>query len=136
MTTVLLSRLGEHPLVQQLTTGIAEFEWIAGENLSANRVLMLSPGDAAIYCDPTILDYPVILGVSITAANQGDLVRVRRSGFMEDGNWTFQPRYPIWSGVDGALAQIAPSQGWLVQVGQSLTSTKIQLEVVNEVTQT
>ena len=130
--SALVSRLGEHPLIQQLLSGSVEddLEWASSGAISANRVLVLNADNEAAYFDPLAVDYPVVLGVSITAVStQGELLRIRRSGLMTDSNWAFQPRYPIWAGQDGFFAQTPLAGGWSVQIGEALASQQIFIKL-------
>ncbi len=132
MTDVLLSRLGDHPLIAQLLDGRSQTEWTAGEAISANRVLTLDSSGKAAYLNPEQSGYPVVIGVSLTAGLGDEVVQVMRSGEIVDPSWIWQPG-PVWVGTAGTLTQVTPTTGWLVQVGIALDATKLQVETVDDV---
>lgn len=122
-------------VTQPLDDGFqGRFFWQAGIALSAYRVLSLSLDGKAIYYNQLSPNYNVVLGLSLTAAAADADVSVGRSGQLTDAAWAWTPNSPVWCGVDGTLTQVAPSEGWLVQIGHALTDTKMQLEIVDEVT--
>lgn len=122
-------------VTQPLDDGFqGRFSWQAGVSISAYRVLSLNLDGKAIYYNQLSPNYNVVLGLSLTAAAADADVWVGRSGQLTDAAWTWTPNSPVWCGVDGVLTQTAPSEGWLVQVGDALTATKLLLHIVDEVT--
>ena len=115
-------------ITQALQTG--RFSWAAGEAISANRVLTVDAQGAAIYLDPSVSGYQVVLGLAVTAAALGDAVTVARGDRVDDSAWSWAPNQPIWCGAGGVLTQTVPETGYLIKVAEPLTPTKIQVDFV------
>jgi len=109
----------------------ARFPWPTGIQVSAYRVLTVNPLGLAVYFDPESPDYSAVLGLSVTAANQDSDVIVMRGGQLTDSAWAWTPNQPIWAGASGTLTQVPPNAGWLVQVGNALNPTVLQLEFID-----
>lgn len=104
-------------------------ERLAGAPLSALRVVWEGASG-----DVYTLDYRdagavfQLLGVTLTAAGTGQAINVQRSGVLDDSAWSWQPG-PIWLGVDGALTQVPPADGFCVLCGSAVSATRIILNV-------
>lgn len=110
-------------------SGTSDITLIAGQNLSALRVVTMDAGGQAIYASNTTLANATVLGVTTTAATAGTSVTIATSGLITDNSWTWT-KGPVFLGTNGTLTQIAPSNGAvLVNVARALTPTTIQIDI-------
>lgn len=100
----------------------------AGATISALRAVY--ERDGLIYP----LDYrdedsvALLLGIALTAADPGGEVTVQRSGALTDSSWTWSYG-PLWLGVDGAITQTPPDDGFDVAIGVATAATSILLDI-------
>nr|WP_185965404.1 hypothetical protein [Pseudomonas mendocina] len=105
------------------------FQRIAGEVLSALRAVWEGPAGSVFS-----LDYRnsaaiyLLLGLTLTAADTGGAVNVQRSGPIDDSAWSWMPG-PVWLGVDGALTQVPPVEGFCVLLGSAVSATRLILDI-------
>lgn len=100
----------------------------AGQALSALRAVYELDGQVFYldYRDATHID--LLLGITLTAAQPSAPINVQRSGSLEDAGWSWTPG-PVWLGVDGALSQTPPSDGYDVLLGAAVSATRITLNL-------
>lgn len=109
-------------------SGTSDITLIAGQNLSALRVVTMDAGGQAIYASNTTLANATVLGVTTTSATAGTSVTIATSGLITDGNWTWT-KGPVFLGTNGAITQVAPTGGAvLVHVGRALNATTIIID--------
>ncbi|SDJ61660.1 hypothetical protein [Pseudomonas indica] len=133
----------EQPVVELLTLGEqgppgpagepgpeggTSLQRLAGEVLSALRVVYELDGVVRIldYRDAAHID--LLLGITLTAADPGIPVNVQRTGVIEDNSWTWTPG-PVWLGTNGDLTQIPPADGYDVLLGAAMSATRITLDL-------
>lgn len=100
----------------------------AGATLSALRAVYELNGQvfALDYRDTEHID--LLLGVTLTAADQGHPVNVQRLGAIDDDAWSWQPGR-VWLGADGALTQNPPTDGFDVLIGAAVASGRLLLNL-------
>ncbi|QEY62556.1 hypothetical protein FXN65_10890 [Metapseudomonas lalkuanensis] len=108
--------------------GGSSLQRLAGEVVSALRVLYEVDGEvfALDYRDAEHID--LLLGVSLTAADAGQPLNIQRTGVIEDVGWSWQPGR-IWLGIDGQLTQTPPVDGFDVLLGAAVSATRITLNL-------
>jgi hypothetical protein len=112
--------------------GGSAFQRVAGETISALRVLY-ELGGAVFALDYRAADYiDFILGISLTAADPGQPLNVQRSGALEDSGWNWAPGR-IWLGANGALTQTPPADGFDVLIGAAVSATRITLNITDPI---
>ena len=69
-----------------------------------------------------------MLGVTITAADEGDMVRLRSlaGDSITDAAWAWTPGF-VFAGPNGTLTQIVPVAGWEIVVGYAPSPTRLNL---------
>ena len=104
-------------------------EITAGENLGGHRVVIASNGEA-FYADSSDADdVGLVRGITVGAANDGDLATVQVYGPMVEPSWTWTPDLPIYFTSSGVLTQTLPTSGFLQQVAVAETATKIFIDL-------
>ncbi|AVO56160.1 hypothetical protein [Ectopseudomonas mendocina] len=104
------------------------FQRVAGETLSALRVVYELAGQVFKLDARDGERIDLLLGVTLTAAQQGDTINVQRSGAIDDAGWSWQPGL-VWLGADGALTQQPPVDGFAVLIGAAVSATRITLNI-------
>lgn len=83
--------------------------YTAGLALSGHRIVLLDSSRNAIYADnETLAHANRILGLTKTAAVQGDQVEVIRDVELQEPSWNWTVGEPIYLGTNGTLIQSAP----------------------------
>lgn len=100
----------------------------AGETISALRVLYEQDGKvyALDYRDGAHID--LLLGVSLTAADTDQPLTIQRSGVLDDSGWGWALGR-VWLGINGALTQTPPPDGYDVLIGAAVSATRITLNI-------
>ncbi|MFG0786929.1 hypothetical protein [Delftia tsuruhatensis] len=108
--------------------GGASVQRTAGTNLSAllavyelNGVVRALSADDALHID-------LLVGITLTAAQAGELVNVQRLGAIEDPGWSWVPGR-VYLGANGALTQVPPTSGFDVLIGSATSPTRITLNL-------
>lgn len=108
--------------------GGAAVQRLAGEALSALRVVYELDGQvyALDYRDAEHID--LLLGVTLSAAQPGEPLNIQRLGSIDDDNWSWQPGR-VWLGAAGALTQTPPTDGYDVLIGAAVASGRLLLNL-------
>lgn len=108
------------------------FDRIAGEVVSALRAVYEVDG-VVFYLDPDDNEHiDLMLGVTISAAQEGDSVRVQRIGVIDDNSWNWSPGR-IWLGPHGSLTQTPPSGRFDMLIGSALSAKRIVLNIQDSI---
>lgn len=112
--------------------GGSALQRIAGETLSALRAVYELNGQVFYldYRDSAHID--LLLGITLTAADMSATVDLQRSSFIDDSGWSWTPGR-VWLGVDGALTQTPPADGYDVLIGAAVSATRITLNITDPI---
>ncbi|WP_208605786.1 hypothetical protein [Phytopseudomonas punonensis] len=101
---------------------------IAGEQLSALRVVYEWAG-VVRYLDLQDAEHiDQVAGVTLTAVEMGELVNLQLAGPLDDAAWSWQPG-PVWLGQAGTLTQTPPLDGHLLFIGNAVSPTRIIINI-------
>lgn len=113
--------------------GSATFSDIAGENLSALRVVRRNPTTGLIeYADKDSLsEVQSVVGITTTAALSASSVTIRYIGEMQDNSWAWDTSgsLDLFLGDDGAIVSTAPSSGYFLKIGSITESDRININI-------
>jgi hypothetical protein len=70
-----------------------------------------------------------LIGVSINAASNGQMVTVQQKGILQDPSWNWTPNQPIFVGSMGILTNTPPTSIATRQVGVALSATAILIDI-------
>ncbi len=105
-----------------------DIQCVAGEELSALRAVYELNG--AVYLldwrDASHID--LLLGVTVTSADAGGHVSVKRTGFLVDAAWAWTPGR-VYLGANGSLTQTPPADGFDVLIGVAVSATRLLLDL-------
>lgn len=126
------------PVVVDMTTvgmqgppgpSTAEFGATAIGAVSALRCVS-SQGSGVALTDPaSVQSLALIAGIAITAAADGGLVTIRRTGQVSDAAWAWTPGLPVFSGPSGILTQVPPGTVATRQIGAAVSATTLQIDL-------
>ena len=108
--------------------GGSAFQRLAGETLSALRVVYELAGQVFALDVGDAEHIDLLLGVTLTAADPGAAINVQRSGAIDDAGWSWLPGL-VWLGASGALTQTPPVDGFAVLLGAAVSATRITLNI-------
>jgi len=117
---------GDGALPPPVPVGGGQSVRVAGEVISALRVVYES-GDRVFKLDQTSNNVQGLLGISVTAAQEGGSIKIQRDGTIETPGWTWAEGL-VFLGMDGLLTQVVPTTGWEVVVGYAPSPTRLNLD--------
>ncbi|PKM30241.1 MAG: hypothetical protein CVV07_07435 [Gammaproteobacteria bacterium HGW-Gammaproteobacteria-11] len=108
--------------------GGSAIQRVAGVAISALQVVYEASGAVypLSYLDDENIEF--LLGIALTAADQGNPLNIQRSGVVNDSAWSWTPG-PVWLGANGALTQTPPSDGFDVAIGVAVSATRLNLNL-------
>ncbi len=93
---------------------------VATETMSAIRLVKLdNPTDVSLATSDSTCPDATVLGVSRTAANATENVEIVTSGKLYDSSFNFPVNSPLFLGINGIITDVAPTTGFLTQIGTS-----------------
>lgn len=95
--------------------------------VSALRAIVAEGGTGRYPDTGTPADAGRVVGVSKTAAADGDPFDVLTKGEHVDAGWSWSPG-PVFCGASGVLTQ-SPGTGWVLEVGRALSATRLLVDV-------
>lgn len=111
-------------------------DYISDEaTISANRAVVISDSGLGNvkYTQPTDTMKIETIGISISAASMGGVVRVQCDGFLSDGSFSsFTVGCPVFATVDGMLVNSMPALEngeYVLRVGRYVGHNTIEIEI-------
>jgi hypothetical protein len=112
------------------TIGLANLTATASTDLTYPRVVALDGAGNAYYPDLTVpADVARIVGVTLHAAVAGTPVGIVTSRDFTEPAWSWSPGRIYCALSGGALTQIAPATGAIVEVARAVTPTTIRVGI-------
>jgi hypothetical protein len=100
---------------------------VAQETISALRIVR----EGLYLADPTTTyENARAVGLSVTAGTAGQVIEVLEFGEVEDAFFSFPAGVPLFLGPAGIVTATPPTSGFSFKIGYSLTSTKIQIDLM------
>lgn len=102
---------------------------VAGQVLSALRVVYERNGRVYLLdpSDPFSEDVQFTLGITVTAAQEGENVVVQRSGTIDSAGWNWAEGL-VFVGSAGLMTQTPPLVGWELVVGFAPEATRLNID--------
>jgi hypothetical protein len=101
---------------------------IAGETISALRVVKLENDIAFIASCEATLDYNRVIGVSKIGAPAGQEIIIKAFGEVQDSSLNLQPS-SLFLGTAGEILTSPPANGFVLKIGKVLSSDKIGINI-------
>lgn len=107
---------------------LQDYTCVAGQTISALRVVYELNNTVRLldYRDGDNIEF--LLGITISAANAGSMIKVKRNGTIEDSGWNWTTGR-IYLGQDGYLTQTPAETGYDVLIGVAVSPTKIIIKI-------
>lgn len=100
--------------------------FIAGEIISALKVVRLNTTSDAFVADPTgTFEEAKAIGIARSAGGIGATIDVQTFGILEDASFTFSANTPLFLSATGSITDVAPVSGYNVQIGHGLGAGSI-----------
>lgn len=110
--------------------GGATVSRVAGSTLSALVAVWEDAAGRVHALDQNDEDHVfTLLGITLTAADAGQLIDVQRSGALTDSAWAWTPGQRVYLGLAGALTATPPAAGFDVLIGTALSPTRLLLNL-------
>jgi hypothetical protein len=107
----------------------ATFTATAATTLHGRRAVAVNDAGQLYHPDTsTPTDAPRVVGIAVTAANNGADALVRVGGQMTDSGWAWTGG-PVFVGPSGHLTQTPAPDGWLLQVARAISPTTLIVDV-------
>lgn len=108
--------------------GGSALQRLAGPVLSALQVVWEDEHGRVWPLDCTDLEHIFsLLGITLTAADAGQLVNVQRSGVLDDTAWSWTPGQRVYLGLAGQLTHTPVEDGAHVLMGTAVSATRLNL---------
>lgn len=111
-----------------LSGSVSTFIALAGENVSALKVVYMQSGTVFVASSSTVAQVGRIAGVAITAATTGNSLTIQTAGRLVDLSWSWTVNLPIYLGSAG-LTQTPPTTGFSCQVATPVSATEILIDI-------
>lgn len=106
---------------------------VTSETISAMQLVRLdNPTDVSIANTTTCPD-ATVFGVARTAGNTGENIEIQSSGKLYDSSFTFPVNTPLFLGPTGSITDVAPTTGFLTQIGYAGGPGLIIIEIQDPV---
>lgn len=102
----------------------------ASGSIGGHRVVV-SNGDGTVsYASAaTAAHLGRVIGITLTAAGDGDLLNIKRMGAVDFNGWDWTPADPIFLSTDGLLTQTPPVSGFMQIVGFAESPTRLFVDL-------
>ena len=131
-TTSQLDLVGSSAAAADVTA--IDLTFVANETISALKVVYaVSETDVGV-CDSDVLAKSQALGVALNAATIGQPVAVRTFGLLEDVSFLFLPGDELFVSSNGSITDNPVSTGFHIEIGHSLGTGKIFVQVRRPIT--
>lgn len=99
-----------------------------GEALGGHRMVVLID-DKLYYADQSNISHMgLVRGMTLGAASTGASIQIQTSGVLTEPSWNYTPNLPLYLGTNGLITTIPPSSGFVLEIGQTISATKIFLQ--------
>ncbi len=99
-----------------------------GEPISLFR-MVYQQADDRVYLANNDQEEQCRTALGIAVANENGQVRIKYEGKIVNSNWTFNRGKPLFLHNSGQIKQTVPSSGHVLQIGEALGKTSINLEI-------
>jgi hypothetical protein len=108
--------------------GTAFSSFLAGENLSAGRAVILDGGQAFYFQPDDATHAGRLFGVTTSSALAGAAVSIQVGGVVTDAAFTGLDDATCWVGANGQITTTRPSSGVVQKVGLGLGSNMLLID--------
>ncbi len=117
------------PVQDALSAKILILEKVASENISALKLVYLDTSLSVSLANNTSEPEGTVIGMAITSATAGNIVKILVFGIVEDGFFNYNINERLFLGINGEITVTQPSSGVLTSIGFGLGTGAIQVQV-------
>lgn len=99
----------------------------ADGNISAIKAVYKTVDGVALGEFNTTINESTIIGITRTSAADGDKLKYKTLGKLEDSSLNFPINDPLYLGANGLITNVAPTEGFRVRLGTSNGSNSMQI---------
>jgi hypothetical protein len=104
--------------------------YAAAAPVGGKKAVVVDLSGAVAYADCSVLSHArKVAGISLNAANTGDVVVVQTGGRLEEPGWDWDTELPIFLGTAGQLTQVPQLAGFSLIVGFPITNTAMFVDI-------
>lgn len=115
--------------------GGSEVTAVAGETLSAGRVVVIDGGEAFYFQPATAAHMGRAYGITTTSATTGNQVSIQISGIVTDGAFASLTEGQVWVGANGVVQTAMPGSGILQKAGMYIGSDTLKIDFTIQIQQ-
>ena len=104
--------------------------YIAGENVEKYNVVKMNDDGKVVkasYLD--LVDKERIVGIILDSGNMNDIINIQSFGRLSNDLWNWDTTKPIFLGDNGQITQDVPSSGFLLRLGNVISSDEILINI-------
>jgi hypothetical protein len=112
--------------------GYETLDMIAGQTLSGHRLVTVSGGEVVYASRDDLSTFQGVLGLTLGAADEGEIVQVRTGGEITEPSWSWTSGADIYLDTSGQLTQTVPPDEpntYFLRVGVAINATTISLDI-------
>jgi len=113
------------------SSGSSDFSVIAGQAVSAGRLVTVTAAGAFYFDGTDLAEYGKLVGITKNAAALGDTVNVAVSGEVTLVGAGYTPGARFWAGVNGTLLTTPPVTGMIIPVGYAIDADNINIQITS-----
>lgn len=107
-----------------------KLQFEAGESISALKVVRVDiNGKIYVANNEGTYEQALATGVALTSGTVGSMADVLIIGVLKDLSWSWPVNTLLFLNVNGSIVSTAPTLGYSVRLGKSLTPTSILIDV-------
>ncbi len=110
-------------------TSATQVKKTASETISALKMVTATDLNTVELSDPSTFDGSKTMGISITAGNVGEKIKVVTFGEVKDGTFSFALNAPLYLGSGGVITDTPPTSDFSVMIGHALGSGAIFIDI-------
>ena len=109
--------------------GVGGFVYPAGEDISGHSLVVLIDG-MLWYADHSNLSHAgLVRGMTIGAALAGANCYGVNAGGIIEPTWSYAPNMSLYLGSNGRAVTAAPSTGFVLEIGQTVSATEVFIQI-------
>jgi len=115
-------------LAEAISSGFGVESDFADGNISAAKAIYKTTSGVALASNNLTEDEATVIGVTLTAALDGEKIKYKIIGNMTDSSFAFGNN-PVYLGVNGNMTNISPTTGYRTQIGTASADGELQINI-------
>jgi hypothetical protein len=111
------------------STKTIDDQYIAGENLSGHRIAYLKDGKVWLADKADKTNAGRIIGMTLGAVIEGDIVTVRKIGKISNPGWGLTPNTLYFLHSNGEISASIPTSGFVQNIGAAIDQDTLEIRI-------